>query len=331
MVMAIDDHPTEEEKLQFLDRARAVERKAREFYKEEQYEKAGLWYGWSGYAYEKAQKWELAGHNYGQSGEAYRRAEKWEKAGLSYVRSAEAYEKVEKWLVAGLNYNQAGLTYEKAGLFAKAGENYRRSGEAYKQAERWQEVGLSYEQSGEACKRAEAWRAAGLSFAQSGEAYKNAKDWSDAEDSFCKAKIAYNEGGMYEDSGAMYYKEMVMKRMQLKKRSWARFLSFMYDLACGYGEKPQNIITVGLGSICLFAVVTFIADGLSPVNFTTPKTVWGKFFDAFYFSTLTFTSLGYGDIHPKEYIKPVVMLEALLGTFLITLFIMVSGRKMMRR
>ncbi|HHC75060.1 MAG TPA: two pore domain potassium channel family protein [Thiothrix sp.] len=53
-------------------------------------------------------------------------------------------------------------------------------------------------------------------------------------------------------------------------------------------------------------------QGNFPVNFVP------NFADAFYFSCITYTSLGFGDIVPTGWIRLIAGLEALLGLVLIT-------------
>ena len=56
-------------------------------------------------------------------------------------------------------------------------------------------------------------------------------------------------------------------------------------------------------------------------------------FDSLYFSVVTFTTLGFGDIRPDPgiwWVKAVAMGEALCGAILMALFVLVLGRKMMR-
>jgi len=200
----------------------------------------------------------------------------------------------------------------------------------YKETERWREVALSYQHSGEACRTARAWRAAGLSYAQSGNAYKNASMWMGAEESYCNAKMAYAEAGAYEDSGNMYYEEMVMKRMRVKKRSLKRLISYLYDLVCGYGEKPKNVVIGWIVIILFFALIYLFPSGLT-YSGETSSSFLIRAFHALYFSTITFATLGYGSFEPKGYMLPFVMAEALLGIFMIVLFVFVFSRKMMRR
>ena len=330
--MAVGEHITDEDRLQLTRKSRLLEKKARDLYEKTEHERAGLLYGWAGYAHGQLEAWQDAGYDYGQSGEAYRRNGSWSKAGLSYSLSGEAYERAEKWLGAGLNHSQSSYAYEQAGELEKAGESYRRAGEAYKETGKWREVALSYQHSGEACKAAKAWRAAGLSYAQSGNAYKEANLWTGAEESYCNAKMAYTEAGAYEDAGSMYYQEMVMKRMRMKKRSWKRSVSYSYDLLCGYGEKPKNIVICWLVLIVFFALIYLFPTGLAySGTLKVSQSFLARAFHSLYFSVSIFATLGYSNFEPKSYMRPFIMIEALLGIFMIVLFVLVFGRKMMRR
>jgi len=330
--LAVGGQLTEEDRLQLTKKAKLLEKNARGLHEKGEYERSGLLYGWAGYAYGQLQLWEDSGYDYGQSGEAYRRNGNWAKAGLSYSLSGDAYERAEKWLGAGLNYSQSSYAYEQGGEFEKAGESYRRAGEAYKETEKWREVALSYKNSGEACRTARAWRAAGLSYAQSGNAYRKADIWTGAEESYCSAKMAYTEAGAYEEAGSMYYEEMVMKRMSLKKHSLKRLVHYIYDLLCGYGEKPKNVVISWVVIIFSFALIYMFPSGLAyNGSLKISNSFLARAFHSLYFSTITFATLGQSNFEPKGYMRPFVMIEAFLGIFMIVLFVLVFGRKMMRR
>lgn len=51
----------------------------------------------------------------------------------------------------------------------------------------------------------------------------------------------------------------------------------------------------------------------------------------FYFSTVTFTTLGYGDYHPDGVLQVVASTEVLLGALVIALVTIVFARKFLRR
>ena len=54
------------------------------------------------------------------------------------------------------------------------------------------------------------------------------------------------------------------------------------------------------------------------------------FLECLYFSFVTFTTLGYGDYAPSQAFQLVATAEAFFGAFMIALFVLVFGRKMLR-
>ena len=54
------------------------------------------------------------------------------------------------------------------------------------------------------------------------------------------------------------------------------------------------------------------------------------FLESLYFSFVTFTTLGYGDYAPTQAFQLVATAEAFFGAFMIALFVLVFGRKMLR-
>ena len=140
------------------------------------------------------------------------------------------------------------------------------------------------------------------------------------------------EAGAYEDSGKMYHEEMVMKRMRMKKLSAKRFMYYLYDLICGYGEKPKNVVISAGLMIVFFTLIYLFPSGLAySGTLDISDSFLAKLFHSLYFSTLTFATLGHSGFEPKGYMRPFVMAEALLGIFMMVLFVLVFGRKMMRR
>ena len=81
-------------------------------------------------------------------------------------------------------------------------------------------------------------------------------------------------------------------------------------LAEGEGTPRGDLSSLGLNG--LLVIVTFGAChhilGISPIRDGTLGVI-----DALYFSTVTFTTLGYGDILPSNLGRPVAAFEAIVG------------------
>ena len=137
------------------------------------------------------------------------------------------------------------------------------------------------------------------------------------------------------------------KYLDLKRRArWARsknswhewcweFLVAGWDWliqrnALGYLVQTHRIVITGLFLIVMSALIYYICGGDSIVPNLISEGYHLGFRDAVYFSLVTFTSLGYGDLHPVGWMKIFSAGEALLGLTLMALFTVSWARKMIR-
>jgi uncharacterized protein YjbI with pentapeptide repeats len=134
--------------------------------------------------------------------------------------------------------------------------------------------------------------------------------------------------GDYTWISKFFYREMEMKRKgaeKMKNRIWLE----IYRLLAGYGERPLNPVAVSFLVVSLFAWF-YKVFGCLQYAVVNPC-LFQQVLDVFYFSFVTFTTLGLGDIHPVTSLgKVLVCCEAMIGAFLIALFVVVFVRKMAR-
>ena len=154
--------------------------------------------------------------------------------------------------------------------------------------------------------------------------------------------------GDYSKAGDFHYREMECRKkaMREKRSSLNWFKSFGYSIlkyTCGYGEKPERVIGVSL-LIVLVVALFFMYNGIAMgentseervINYDLPLSLPSSqaikdFEQCLYCSFVTFTTLGYGDIHPIGFSKVVACVESFSGAFFIALFVVVFVRKMMR-
>ncbi len=148
-----------------------------------------------------------------------------------------------------------------------------------------------------------------------------------AEESYRNLKKYFLNNGMYNDASCASFKEKTMERLSLKKKRSLHYIPSMFiNILCGYGEKPYRIILSSLGTILLFAFLYYLLGAVE--NSTTPTYVL-RVGDYIYYSTVTFTTVGYGDFIPKSSttFRLMAAAEAFLGTFLTGLFIFTLARK----
>ncbi len=142
--------------------------------------------------------------------------------------------------------------------------------------------------------------------------YRNLKKW-------------HSEHGIYDVAGEFFFREMTVKRKQMKwwpkpwNRAWSKFLS----LICGYGERPWQVAVSAAAVISVAALVYFLIGWVWQ---------WGAFWGSLYFSAVSFTALGYGSWvgTTSDLIRGLGAAESFLGVFMIALFLVTFIRKMTR-
>ena len=160
--------------------------------------------------------------------------------------------------------------------------------------------------------------------------------YQEAEEIYRNLRRTAEHQGLFESAGHFFQKEMKMRRRQLPMFSFQRNLSRLVDMFCGYGEKPLRVIVFSIMIIVIFATLYFFA-GLSfsgdSLAFDMSSGLWENtkiYFSALYFSVVTFTTLGYGDLAPIGFARALAALEAFVGSFTLALFVVVFVKKMTR-
>lgn len=140
---------------------------------------------------------------------------------------------------------------------------------------------------------------------------------------FRQFKEGYKNQGDHDASGLFYEREMDMKRRN--GAPFERLWLTMLWAVCGYGEKPLRSVGAFFLTIFGFAFGFYFCDLRGPEG-----PIRYDYLKSLYFSVVTFTSLGYGDVTPRGFARFLAGSEALLGVFLISLFVFVFCRRMVR-
>jgi len=157
-----------------------------------------------------------------------------------------------------------------------------------------------------------------------------------AEEIYRDLRKHAEQEGIFTLSGFFIHKELTMRRLQLPRYSMKRLLSKLVDLFCGYGEAPLRIISLSILIIVICALV-YSFTGLNYQEHTQSISSQNSFTEnvscflsSLYFSVVTFTTLGYGDITPVGISRAIAAVEAFTGSFTIALFVVVFVKKMTR-
>jgi uncharacterized protein YjbI with pentapeptide repeats len=155
-----------------------------------------------------------------------------------------------------------------------------------------------------------------------------------AESVYRKIKLNFQNNGDYQTAGDFFYNERIMKRKGLRFKNkyfgWLFpnfIIDHLYSKLCGYGERPGRVI---ISAIMLVLAYSFMYTYLNAVMKRGFIDYTPNFLENIYFNIVTFTTLGYGDYAPKQTFQLLATSEAFIGAFMIALFVLVFGRKMLR-
>lgn len=125
-----------------------------------------------------------------------------------------------------------------------------------------------------------------------------------------------------EDMGSSEIKDIINKL----------FHSMLYSVSrriFGYGEKLTNVVVWSTILICSYSIFYATIGKLSTSgDVFTGVGIFNAVLRSLYFSVVTFTTLGYGDISPASSLTAIAaMTEAVLGAIFVALFVFVLGRR----
>jgi hypothetical protein len=169
-----------------------------------------------------------------------------------------------------------------------------------------------------------------------GKVFEAHERYSEAEETYRGLSVAMAERGHANTAGRFFQSQMRMRRMQLPRWSQRRVGSKLADLICGYGELPGRVFLFA-SIVILGAATVYFFGGLAGqhgrISFD-PAAYWldnvFEYLTCVYFSVVTFTTVGYGDIHPEGWVRACAVTEAFIGAFSISLFVVVFVKRMTR-
>jgi len=148
-----------------------------------------------------------------------------------------------------------------------------------------------------------------------------------AEESYRSLKQYFIDNGLYREASWASFKEKTMEKIRLRRNKKPSYLPMaIMGILSGYGEKPNRVIFSSAAIITVYSLVYFYLNAVTPSNTTLRSySLW----DYLYYSIVTFTTLGYGDMVPKAEVgyRLLAGSEAFIGAFMIGLFVFTLSRK----
>lgn len=308
------------------------------------------------YAHQDSDK-VIAGETYKEAAESFEKAREYEDAAVHYQRSGDFYNEVanqfkerrdsahEKEYIekSAKSYLRSGELYQRIGNFQRAGETYKWAGRLYKSLDDiayYKHVENSFRQSKICYGNWGDYHESGKMYvAEMDNIYLkkqhdlHSKEWTPLPTSFMEIIRKRNTESAQNFKGELY------RRVGL---AYFWFLKY----SCNYGESPLSWLLISIAVMLISAVVYSIGDvsidwSCWNISFNSPigpsegeyteGFVYKHMINPLYFSLVTFTTLGYGDFKPEPWLRLIASTEALLGAILISGFIVLFSRKLIRR
>lgn len=170
-------------------------------------------------------------------------------------------------------------------------------------------------------------------------------DYENAKINYRIAKNQCSATGDYEKLGHYYYMERYYGGKCIKRSGFrcniqyinAKFIDFLSRIIIGYGEKPLNIFIISFFIISFFAIlymITGVQYNDKIINIYEVENIYElikNYIDLWYFSMITFSTVGYGDMIVINIAgKVLVSIEVFLGVTMGASWASVIFRKMSR-
>ena len=172
-----------------------------------------------------------------------------------------------------------------------------------------------------------------LGFSTSKSKYK------EAEEIYRSIRLTMQDQSLGDESSTIFIREMHCKRKQHPKFSFFRIMSKISHVSTGYGESIKRIVC-SIFLVIFISALLFGIEGVSYedrtlgffVNDLQNYGIWSTLGNLFYFSVITFTTVGFGEITPIGPIgKFLTIFEGLISGILLTVLIVSIYRHMLDR
>jgi tetratricopeptide (TPR) repeat protein len=260
-----------------------------------------------------------------------------EKTAQSSLLNPEAIEREANTFLAEGKHYDAFRSFKKAALIFKQQHKHKQAALCFASAANsWSiragektlyNAAILYEKAAKEAKNSNDLEYASFLYKNAAINYEKDMDFDDYEECYYHSKELYRkflERSILHPrtiSPTMYFKE----NPSFTKRIFLWLTLTISYLLWGHGERPIRTLLSGLAIVFLSAFLFTFGHLLANGEILKPG-----FFEALYFSTVTFTTVGFGDITPVGGARLVVMLESICGLLIIPLYIIGLSRKYLR-
>lgn len=147
----------------------------------------------------------------------------------------------------------------------------------------------------------------------------------------CKFFMDYYESeSRYTDADNIYYNYRKYSQNDKSLTSFSKWFDIFSWITCGYGLRPFRIFYFGGIVVLFFSIIYEKGHGICISSGENEQNSTVSFWDALYFSIITFTTVGSGNLYAKRNYRKWVTLEGLLGWIVLGVFMATLTNVMIR-
>jgi tetratricopeptide (TPR) repeat protein len=142
-----------------------------------------------------------------------------------------------------------------------------------------------------------------------------------------RAIASYEQCGLFAEARELAYRQMCIKMQRAGelKLPWVHRLElYLQWAAAGFGYRPFRVMALALSIVTLYACIYLFTNGVVMAGTQVPPDFWR----CFYFSGITFATVGYGDFAPAPHIRMVALSEGFVGAFTLGFFVAVMANRL---
>lgn len=145
-----------------------------------------------------------------------------------------------------------------------------------------------------------------------------------------RAIAAYQQCGLFDEARQLSYRVACLRLWrggELHVPLRQRFGQFLYWAVAGFGLRPFRVLLTAAVLALAYAVVYWQIDGVaSPGDRSVGHAC--DFPTALYFSGITFTTVGFGDLVPAPHARLIAMSEGMVGFATVSFFVVVLANRL---
>jgi hypothetical protein len=175
--------------------------------------------------------------------------------------------------------------------------------------------------------------------------YEDLTTWSEQQRTYAALRQLYEGSGQFSDADACFFESQELQRQKTPRVSFEWIYLTLNKVVAGYGVRPSSPLKAGVLVVMFFSIIYMFPGGPARNDGTTSLWLFGighgarqnavlsiatTLFRAVVVSGAVFTGWGANAFELRGHFRSVAAVQALLGWFVLALFITTYSRVILR-